>query len=126
MFYAIGVVLLAALAFLFVKVKLAASVGLAICCAVFVALLACAAVLYILGQAVRDHLVDDVGKLYRRWSTQIQISIIPLAGGWIAAPQEWRDAVPKWCLVVLMVAYAVATVTAQAVKQPSLTKDGGA
>ena len=74
--------------------------------------------------AFRDHRVDDLHTLWKRWSVWIQPAIVPLAAAWVAAPQEWRDAVPKWALVAMMVSYAVATIGAQAIKQPGI-KDGG-
>lgn len=66
---------------------------------------------------MKFQLADDIGGLWKRWSTRIQAAVITLAASWGLSPEEWRDAVPKWMLVALMAVFALATISAQAVKQ---------
>jgi hypothetical protein len=81
-----------------------------------------AAVLYFLGASFRDHLIDDLGSLYKRWSTRIAgLQLTSAVAFWGLAPPEWKAAVPNWALLAMMAFFGLAFMTAQGIKQPSLT-----
>lgn len=65
-------------------------------------------------------LVDDIGILWKRWSTRIALSQGGLVLLWISLPQDMRDAVPRKWVAVMVGTFAAAFVTAQSVKQPRL------
>ena len=67
-------------------------------------------------------LVDDAHLLWRRWSTRIAASQAGLVLFWLGLPDDWREAVPRWGIAVVVALFAVAFVSAQAVKQPKLAK----
>jgi hypothetical protein len=71
-------------------------------------------------------LVDDIDKLYRRWSTRIAAAQGGLVIFWLGLPTEWKAAIPNWALSVAVGVFALAFIGAQAVKQPNLNqpKDG--
>jgi hypothetical protein len=71
-------------------------------------------------------LVDDVGNLWRRWSTRIAASQLGLVAFWLSLPQDLRDAVPRVALGAVVALLALAFISAQAVKQKKLqTPNGG-
>jgi hypothetical protein len=69
-------------------------------------------------------LVDDANTLWKRWSTRIAASQAGLMLFWLGLPDDWREAVPRWGIAVVVALFAFAFISAQAVSQPKLRKDG--
>ena len=70
-------------------------------------------------------LADNAHLLWRRWSTRIAASQAGLVLFWVALPDDWKAAIPKTVLMIAVGVFAVAFISAQAVKQPNLApKDG--
>ena len=70
-------------------------------------------------------LVDEIQHFWKFWTVKIQGISFGFAAAWAVAPPEWRDAIPKKVLVVLMVLFGFATVTARAIKQDIKKPDEG-
>ena len=64
--------------------------------------------------------VDDAKHLWRRWSTRVAASQAGLVVFWIGLPREWKHAIPDWIITIAVGVFAVAFISAQSVKQPSL------
>lgn len=76
--------------------------------------------------AFRDHLVDDVQTLWKRWSVWISGSLLTsVIAYWGIVPAEWKAAIPNWLLAIVLIVGLVASISAQAIRQQNLTKDGG-
>ena len=65
-------------------------------------------------------LADNANLLWRRWSTRIAASQAGLVLFWAGLPEKWQDAIPAWILATCAGIFAIAFISAQAVKQPSL------
>jgi hypothetical protein len=71
--------------------------------------------------AWRDHIVDDVGTLWKRWSTRIaafQFSTVLI--WWAGVPAEWKAALPASAGMLLLAGSGAAFIIAQMVKQKNL------
>lgn len=64
--------------------------------------------------------VDDIGTLWKRWSTRIAASQAALVALFVALPEKWQDAIPHTVLAVIAGIFAFGIISAQAVKQKSL------
>jgi hypothetical protein len=62
-------------------------------------------------------LVDDWKRAHRWITMRVSAGAVALATGWTAVPQEWRDAIPKWVLVLAFAAYALTIMGGRVVKQ---------
>lgn len=64
-------------------------------------------------------LVDN-WRIAHRWFTMrlsaLALALVPV---WALIPQEWRDSVPKWVLMLLFGGYAMAIMGGRVVKQGS-------
>jgi hypothetical protein len=70
-------------------------------------------------------LVDDIGILWKRWSTRIAgVQLVSAVAFWAALPQRWQDAIPNWVILCIVSMFAAAFIGAQSVKQKSLQPDG--
>jgi hypothetical protein len=69
-------------------------------------------------------LVDDAGTLWKRWSTRVAASQLGLVGFWAILPTEWKTAVPNAVLLIVVMVFAIAFISAQALKQPGLKSLG--
>lgn len=79
---------------------------------------------YWAGAVVRQHLIDDVHTLWKRWSTRIAgIQFVGVMAWWGALPTEWKAAVPNWVLTGAVAVSGLLFIAAQAVKQPGLKGD---
>mgnify|MGYP001580284589 CR=1 FL=1 len=65
-------------------------------------------------------LVDDLGTLWKRWSTRIAASQAVLVAFWLGLPDDWKTAIPGWALSIVVGVFALAVIGAQSVKQPGL------
>lgn len=65
-------------------------------------------------------LADNADILWKRWSTRIAASQAGLVLFWVGLPAEWKAAIPNMVLMIVAGIFAVAFISAQAVKQPSL------
>lgn len=71
-------------------------------------------------------LVDDIGDLWKRWSTRIAASQGALVVLFVSLPEKWQDAIPHTVLAIFAGLFALGIISAQAVKQPNLPKQDGA
>lgn len=66
-------------------------------------------------------LADNANLLWRRWSTRIAASQAALVALFVTLPDKWQDAIPHTVLALMAGAFALCIISAQAVKQPSLS-----
>jgi len=62
-------------------------------------------------------LVEDWKRAHRWLTMRISAAALALSTAWTQAPQEWRDAIPKWVLVACFAAFALAIMGGRVVQQ---------
>lgn len=70
---------------------------------------------------VKKHLVDDVGEVWKRWSTWIMSLLVTAQATWALMPSEAREILPK--PQYLGLGLGIAALIASMLKQGK--KDGG-
>lgn len=69
-------------------------------------------------------LADDAHLLWKRWSSRIAGAQVALVALFVSLPEKWQDAIPHTILAILAGVFALSIISAQAVAQPNLKKDG--
>lgn len=72
---------------------------------------------------MKIELIDDIDRLWKRWSTRIAASQAAMVAFWAGLPHEWKEAIPEWAVTFTVALLAVSFITAQTVKQKAIEDD---